>query len=174
MYHLDLLWEIKGLCKAGVPNVWDLMSDDLRWSWCNNNNRNKVHNKCVLESSWIHPHSQGHGKTVCHKSSPCCQKGCELLIKGLFLYVLGGLPEDGQQLLALLEASPNEENCPARRGYIQRWSSAGFQGPPLSTQLRIQMGSKSASFSGACMKAHLPLPSPISITPLPLLQKSTP
>ena len=30
----------------------DLMPDDLRWSWCNNNNRNKAHNKCnVLESS---------------------------------------------------------------------------------------------------------------------------
>ena len=50
----------------------------------------------------------------------------------------------------------------------------GSQGPPLSTQLRIQMGSKSTSFSGACMKAHLPLPSPIPITPLPQLQKSTP
>ena len=38
--------------RAGVPSLWDLMSDDLRWSWCNNNNRNKVYNKCnVLESS---------------------------------------------------------------------------------------------------------------------------
>ena len=35
--------------------VWDLMPDDLRWSWCKNN-RNKVHDKCnVLESSWNHP-----------------------------------------------------------------------------------------------------------------------
>ena len=126
MYPLDLLWEIKGLCKAGVPNLRDLMPDDLRWRWCNHNDRNKVHNKCVLESSQIHPHSQGHGKTVCYKSSPWCQNGCEVLIKGLFLHVLGGLPEDGQQLLALLEAPPNEENCPAWRGCIQRWSSAGF------------------------------------------------
>jgi len=38
--------------RAGVPNLWDLMPDDLRWSWCNNN-RNKAHNKFnVLESSW--------------------------------------------------------------------------------------------------------------------------
>ena len=36
-------------CNTGIPNLWDLMPDDLRWSWCNNN-RNKVHNKCnVLE-----------------------------------------------------------------------------------------------------------------------------
>ena len=36
-----------------IPNLWDLMPNDLRWSWCKNN---KVHNKCnVLESSWNHP-----------------------------------------------------------------------------------------------------------------------
>ena len=41
-----------------VPNLRDLMPDDLRWSWCNNN-RNKVHNKYhVLESSWNHPSLQ--------------------------------------------------------------------------------------------------------------------
>ena len=33
--------------RTEVPNLQDLMSDDLRWGWC------KVHNKCnVLESSW--------------------------------------------------------------------------------------------------------------------------
>ena len=26
----------------------DLMPDDLRWNWCNNNNRNEVYNKCHL------------------------------------------------------------------------------------------------------------------------------
>ena len=37
------------------PNLWDLMLNDLRWSWCNNS-RNKVPNKCnALESSWNHP-----------------------------------------------------------------------------------------------------------------------
>ena len=41
---------------AGVPSLQDLVPDNLRWSWCNNN-RNKVHNKCnVLESSWSHSH----------------------------------------------------------------------------------------------------------------------
>ena len=39
-------------CK--VLSLWDLMPDDPRWSWCNNN-RNKVHNKYnALESSWNH------------------------------------------------------------------------------------------------------------------------
>ena len=38
--------------RAGVPNLQDLMADDLRWSWCNSN-RNKVHNTwTALESSW--------------------------------------------------------------------------------------------------------------------------
>ena len=32
---------------TGVPNIWDLMPDDLRWSW-HNNNGTKVHNKCNL------------------------------------------------------------------------------------------------------------------------------
>ena len=40
--------------RAGVPKLWDLMPNELRWSWCNNN-RNKVYNKCnALESSWNH------------------------------------------------------------------------------------------------------------------------
>ena len=35
-----------------VPNFWDLMSDDLRWSWCENN-RKKAHNRCnAPESFW--------------------------------------------------------------------------------------------------------------------------
>ena len=40
----------------GSPSLlWDLMLDDLRWTWCNKN-RNKVHNKCnVFASSWNHP-----------------------------------------------------------------------------------------------------------------------
>ena len=49
-------WNILLFHKAGVPKLWDLMPDGLRWSWCNYN-RNKVHNKChVLESSPNHPH----------------------------------------------------------------------------------------------------------------------
>ena len=30
---------------GGVPNLWDLMPDDLRWS-SGHNNGNKVHDKC--------------------------------------------------------------------------------------------------------------------------------
>ena len=41
--------------RMGVPNLQDLMPDDLRRSWCNYD-RNKVHNNCdALESSWNHP-----------------------------------------------------------------------------------------------------------------------
>ena len=41
--------------RAGIPNFWDLMPDDLRSSWCSHH-RNKVHNKYnILESSWNHP-----------------------------------------------------------------------------------------------------------------------
>ena len=41
--------------KPGVSNLWDLVSADLRWGWCNNNT-NEVRNKCnVLESSGSHP-----------------------------------------------------------------------------------------------------------------------
>ena len=44
--------------KAGVPNLQDVLSYNPRWSWCNNNNRTKVHNKCnALETPWNHsPH----------------------------------------------------------------------------------------------------------------------
>ena len=31
--------------KSGIPNLQDLLLDDLRWSW-SSNNRNKVHNNC--------------------------------------------------------------------------------------------------------------------------------
>ena len=37
-----------------VPSLWDLMPDNLRWRWYNNNG-NKVHNKCnTLESTPYH------------------------------------------------------------------------------------------------------------------------
>ena len=45
------------LLHSGVPNLQDLMPDDLRWNGCNNN-RYKVHNKCnTLESSQTTPHN---------------------------------------------------------------------------------------------------------------------
>ena len=41
------------LPRSEVPSLQDLMPDDLRWTWCNND---KVHNQCnVLESSQDHP-----------------------------------------------------------------------------------------------------------------------
>ena len=76
----------------GVPNLWDLVLDGLRWSWCNNN-RNKVHNKCnVLESSWNHPLTPIHANIVFHKTGPWFQKvrdrSLMLPLLGLFLCLL--------------------------------------------------------------------------------------
>ena len=71
------------LCLTGVPSLQDLMPDDLRWSWCNNN-RNKVHNTCnMLESSpnhRPHPHPPVHWKIVSHEIGPWCQKGWITLV----------------------------------------------------------------------------------------------
>ena len=45
------------LFREGVRNLWDLMPDDLKWSW-GNNKRYKVYSKRnELESSWKHPHT---------------------------------------------------------------------------------------------------------------------
>ena len=47
--------DIESIIYIQVPNLRDLMSDALRWSWYNNN-RNEVRNKCnVLELSWNQP-----------------------------------------------------------------------------------------------------------------------
>ena len=66
---------------AGIPNLWDLMSSDLRWNWCNNN-RNKAYNKCnALESSLNQspaPHQPSMEKLF-HETSPWCQKVWGLL-----------------------------------------------------------------------------------------------
>jgi len=64
--------------KARVPNLQDLMPNDLRWSWCNN--RSKVHNKRnALESSENHPLNLVCGEIAFHEISPWCQKGRGLL-----------------------------------------------------------------------------------------------
>ena len=61
--------------KSEVPNCQGLMPDALRRSWCNNNNRYKMHNKCyVLKSSPNHPSLQVHGKIVFHETSLCAKK----------------------------------------------------------------------------------------------------
>ena len=53
--HLFCNWiTVNPKFTAGVPSLWHLMPDDMRWSWFNNN-RNKMHNKCnALESSPNH------------------------------------------------------------------------------------------------------------------------
>ena len=33
---------------ARVPNLWDVMLDDLRWSWCNNRNSALITQSCLL------------------------------------------------------------------------------------------------------------------------------
>lgn len=43
-----------GLCRTGVLNLWDQMSDDLRWIWCNSN---KVQNKYYVLETIPHPKS---------------------------------------------------------------------------------------------------------------------
>ena len=67
-----------GTCaiQQGVPNLQDVMPDDLRWRWCNSN-RNKVHNKYnELESSPNHslPRHTRCGKNYLPQTSPWCQK----------------------------------------------------------------------------------------------------
>ena len=60
--------------KAGVPNLWDLMSDDLSCSWCNNN-KNKVHSKCnVLESPKNHAPLPGPWKNCLPRNWSLVQK----------------------------------------------------------------------------------------------------
>ena len=56
-------------------HVQDLMPDDLRQSW-HNNNRNKVHNKHnASESSWNHPlPNPGPWKNCLLETSPWCPK----------------------------------------------------------------------------------------------------
>ena len=74
----------------GLPNLQDLVPDDLKWSYCNNN-RNKAHNK-VLELSPNHPShplTPVHGKIVFHETGPWCQKGWGPL-KGILSPTLTG------------------------------------------------------------------------------------
>ena len=60
----DLTSGLRVWYNPGIPHLWDLIPDDLRWSWCNSNKRNKVHNRHkALESSWNHPR-------------PCLWKNC--------------------------------------------------------------------------------------------------
>ena len=75
---------------AGVPNLWDLMPDGLRWSWCSNN-RNKVLNEFnTLELSPNHPRPYPvHGKIAFQETYPRCQKDLGPLLLGLFRWTWG-------------------------------------------------------------------------------------
>ena len=65
--------------KTGVPSLWYLMPDELRWSWCDNN-RNKVNNKCnALESSQNYPSTLVRRKTVFREIGPWPQKWWQTL-----------------------------------------------------------------------------------------------
>ena len=99
---------------AGVPNLQDLMPDDLRWSRCNNN-RNKVHNKCnALESSPNHPPSLSPWKKLSStKPLPGAQK-------------VGGCCDTGHNLHA---CSPSTDGCIGLRSGLPHWLSRSAPGP---------------------------------------------
>ena len=55
--QLNLAYKTPRSYDALCQGSQDIMPDDLMWSWCNNNNRNKGHNKCnVFESFQTHHH----------------------------------------------------------------------------------------------------------------------
>ena len=78
--------------KAEVPNLWDLMSDDLSRSWCNNN-KNKVHNKCnVLESPWNHALLPGPWKNCLPRNQSLVPKKLGTIGKNLAsLWIIQGI-----------------------------------------------------------------------------------
>ena len=78
--------------KPGVPNLQDLMPDDLRWNWCSNN-RNKVHSKCnALESSQNHPPPQCVEKLPSTKLVPGAKKVGDCCLNCLWYRLVGGHP----------------------------------------------------------------------------------
>ena len=79
LYSLNRVWRGVSLgSRVGVPNLWDLMPDDLRWIWYNTN-RNKVHNKCnALESSWNHPLAPSPWKNCLLWNGSLVQKGLQI------------------------------------------------------------------------------------------------
>ena len=62
--------------RTGVPNPWDLMPNDLRWSWCNNNRIKCTINVIHLNRpQTIPPPTLVYGKIVFHETDAWCQKG---------------------------------------------------------------------------------------------------
>ena len=39
---------------SGVPNLWEVIPDDLRWSWCNNNRNREVGGRLKREGTYVH------------------------------------------------------------------------------------------------------------------------
>ena len=68
------------------PNLWDLMPNDPRWSWCNNNG-NKVHNKCdALGPSPNHPPPQSMEHLSSTKWVPGAKKAGDCCILRCFAW----------------------------------------------------------------------------------------
>ena len=75
LYHLHNLACSWPPPKPGVPSLWDLMPNDLKWSWCDHN-RNKVHNKCSeLESFWNQPPNPSLWENRLPWNPSLCQEG---------------------------------------------------------------------------------------------------
>ena len=87
IHHPSKQLAVGGFCKRGVPNLWNIMADDLRWSWYNN--RNKVHNKYnVLDSPPNHPSSP----TASRKLVPGAKKDGDHWCKELYTCNIVGHP----------------------------------------------------------------------------------
>ena len=92
MRNSFLLCNIYLSFEAGVPNLWDLMPDDLRWSWCQNY-RNIVHNKCNALEKWSENESRSavsnylrpHGlNRPWNSPGKTTGVGCPSLLQGIF------------------------------------------------------------------------------------------
>ena len=80
-------WRCGWCCTAGVPHLWDLVPDDLMWSWCSNR-RKKVPSKwSALESSWNHPPTLHLWKIVFRETDPWCQQGWGQLLSRIDLWL---------------------------------------------------------------------------------------
>ena len=67
--------------RAGVPNLQDLMPNDQRWNWCNNNRDECTINVIHLNHPQTIPLAPVCGKIVFHKTGPWCQKDWGLLLQ---------------------------------------------------------------------------------------------
>ena len=78
-----------GYFRAGVPNLWDLVPDDLRWSWCNSS-RNKVCNECNVPKPSRNHHPSPlpvRGKLSSMKPVPGAKKVGDHCFRGSILFM---------------------------------------------------------------------------------------